>query len=54
MLDEVFIICLFKQVTSGFAYEEGRMDLNNHQSFKALWARFGTGDTSMDGFFHNK
>lgn len=52
MLDEVFRICLFKQVTSGFAYEEGLMDLNNHQPFKALRARrFGTGDTSVDGFF---
>lgn len=51
MSDEVFRICLFKQVTSVFAYEEGLMDLNNHQSFKALRARrSGIGDASMDVF----
>lgn len=51
LLDEVYRICLFKRVTTGFAYEEGLMDLNNHQSFKAMRARrSGTGNASMDVF----
>lgn len=51
MLDEVYRIWLFKQVTSGFAHEEGLMDLNNHQSFKAMRARrSGSGNASMDVF----